>query len=185
MKNLPITYDPMDPASPDQRATVEVIDPASVPASYRDAQRTFNILYKADWGLNWNYLDQLSVAAGTGALVNNVVSMTSLPKPVAMILAVSSIWNRDASGAPYGGGNDAVDSPCIRDVAGNYLEPGAPYLGGYYWYGGWNPSSPLSWNVFGGTWPWVQRQATGLGVLLRRSREVVRDLRADRGLQCT
>jgi prepilin-type N-terminal cleavage/methylation domain-containing protein len=152
MKNLPITYDPLDPASPDQRATVEVnVDPSSVP--YSAAQRQLNILYKSDWGMNWQFMDPL-YQDQQGNLQSYTVSATSFANPGLMIEATSSVWNRTAGGTPYGGGNIAVDPPCILDNNFQDTRPGSAGIFTYYWYGGWNPSSPNAWNVFGGVWPW-------------------------------
>jgi len=151
MKNYGILSDPMDPAGDDERATSEVIDPASRPG-YVAAQRAFNIAYKSDWGLNWQFLFPMPV-------INGVITMVSttgwqVNKPVDMLLVVDSVWNRDGTGKPYGGGNEALDPPCILGPPPNGdVRPGGPY-GSYYWYGGWNPSQPLAWNVFGGVWPW-------------------------------
>ena len=82
-----------------------------------------------------------------------------------MVMAVDSVWNRNAGGGPYGGGNIGLDPPCIYDP--NYMSPQNQYgdtryaaeefqdpKWGFYWYGAWEPSFPLNWNVFGGAWPW-------------------------------
>lgn len=154
MKSIGILADPMDSVGDDARATVEVVvDPNSVPVTWRQAQREFNIDYKTDFGINWNFFDQLIINS-SGQLHAVTVSMTSQPKPADMIMLISSVWNRTAGGSPYGGGNDAVDAPCVFDSAGNDTRPEGPYSYGYYWYGGWNPGQPNAWNVFGGVWPW-------------------------------
>jgi len=154
MKNYGILSDPLDVASDNERATKEVIDPASVPASYRQAQHDLNIAYKTDFGINWQFLDQLLQSAA-GKLQPVSVTSTQLSNPGSMILAVDAVWNTTSTGTPYGGGNEGIDPPCIFDQSGQWMPPFRPEPGGtYYWYGGWNPNSPNAWNVFGGMYPW-------------------------------
>ncbi len=151
MKNYSIMEDPLDVATDMERETVEVINPSSRPA-YKQAQINLNLAYKADFGLNWQFIDQLFQDA-TGAYQPQSITGSWPQNPGGMILAVDAVWNRNSSGQAYGGGNEGVDPPCVFDQSGRWMLPFTPtYL--YYWYGGWNPSQPLAWNVFGGLWPW-------------------------------
>jgi prepilin-type N-terminal cleavage/methylation domain-containing protein len=159
IKNKPLMNDPMDFASDTDRIhTEQAIEPESRPA-YFQQQTDLNYAYKSDWGINWQFVMPLwwdPSSNVNGGLHPYAISQTEVAKPGNMIFAIDSVWNRSPSGAPYGGGNIALDPPCIFDlnVPGVDTRPGAGAFGGYYWYGGWNPSQPLSWNVFGGAWPW-------------------------------
>jgi len=153
MKNTNIMEDPMDPAGTDERATMEVIDPNSRPG-YVAAQRLLNLTYKSDWGLNWQFLFPMPNDS-SGRIAPIAVTGSQIHKPAEMILAIDSVWNRDGTGKPYGGGNEALDPPCVLGPPGTGdTRPNAPYNNGYWWYGGWNPGQPLAWNVFGGVWPY-------------------------------
>jgi prepilin-type N-terminal cleavage/methylation domain-containing protein len=71
--------------------------------------------------------------------------------PSKCILAIDSIWERDpSSGRPIGGGNWALDPPArVYKGIDTFAFPGnSPY-----WFGGWTPSKPLAWTVYGGAWP--------------------------------
>jgi prepilin-type N-terminal cleavage/methylation domain-containing protein len=77
---------------------------------------------------------------------------TRIEAPAKCILALDSIWERNAqTGAPEDGGSWSVDPPSrIYNNQDTFPFPGnSPY-----WFGGWEPSHPLVWNVYGGVWPW-------------------------------
>jgi len=151
MKNLDVLKDPLDDVGDDARATVEqVINPNSVP--YKKEQRLFNIAYKSDFGINWQFTSNLWITSGV--LRCHTISSTQVANPSAMIYTIDSVWNRTSTGVPYGGGNVGVDPPCIFDADGKDTRPGYSQLDNYYWYEGWNPTQPNAWNVFGGVWPW-------------------------------
>lgn len=148
IKNYQIEDCPSDPVSDQARETVETSYPPSNPD-----QRLFNLAEKDDFGYNWQYLCPIVVASTNGYL-NVPTNMSAVNRPANMILGVDCVWNRDASGNPYGGGNNAIDPPCRLNADGT---DSFPVQGGYpnfYWYGAWNPTSPLVWDVFGGVWPW-------------------------------
>ncbi len=107
----------------------------------------------ANVGLNMQYVSPLACVSnqcgGWGIKDGRIEARAK------MILAVDSIWDRDpANGAPKGGGNWALDPPArttVDNIDTFVFPPGATV---YYWFGGWNPSKPLAWNVYGGSWPW-------------------------------
>jgi prepilin-type N-terminal cleavage/methylation domain-containing protein len=73
--------------------------------------------------------------------------------PSKCILAVDSVWDRDStSGQPKGGGSFLVDPPAEK-FNGNSTFPYAE-VGQFSYGGGWFPSKPKAWNVYGGVWPW-------------------------------
>jgi len=151
VKNMFVYNDPMDPASDHDRIYIEqAVDPDGLP--YAAAQTLFNYLYKSDFGLNWDAVCPLYIV--NGANVPRSITTTAVANPAKMIFGIDSLWDRTAQGAPYGGGNDAVDEPCFFDQDGEFNLFNWQGAQEYYYYGGWNPTMPLAWNVFGGVWPW-------------------------------
>lgn len=156
IKNEPIMMDPMDPAGYNDRMfpPTMTVNPNSVP--YKAQQQFFNFCDTADWGINSQYFNPTYIDYPNNkfAFVQHAITQTEIVRPAETYMAVSSIWYRTASGAPIGGGNPGVDPPCIYDQ--NYNDTRYAWANdfGYHWYGGWNPSTPLAWNVFGGVWPW-------------------------------
>ncbi len=151
-KNYGLFSDPMDPAGANERETVELIPPASVPFQYQGDQRVLNHGFKTDFGVNGQFIHP---QGWDGSNTHHVpITQTMIYDVSRTIYSISSIWNRKPSGTPYGGGNYEVDAPCIYDSAFRDLRPGMGDWPGYWWFGGWNPSTPLAWNVYGGVWPW-------------------------------
>jgi prepilin-type N-terminal cleavage/methylation domain-containing protein len=152
MKNTDIWSDPMDSTSQEQKATIDLIPPASVAAAYQTDQRRLNLGYKSDFGINGQFMHPQE---WTGSqTIHHPISQTAIGNVSKTIYSISSVWNRTASGTPTGGGNYEVDAPCIYDASFNDLRPGMQSAASYWWFGGWNPSSPNAWNVYGGVWPW-------------------------------
>ncbi|HWD41346.1 MAG TPA: hypothetical protein VG944_21055, partial [Fimbriimonas sp.] len=100
------------------------------------------------------------VAGGT-YIGSASVSASQVTQPAHTLMFGTSIWNR-VGGAPTGGGNWVVQTPCWQDQNGNYLDPFASYAaaGELYSYGsGWFPN-PLAWNVYGGLWPFYNQTSS-------------------------
>jgi len=158
MKNKDIWADPMDAAGIAERDTDGTPYPsASVPANFRAQQLLYNLGLKSDFGVNTQYYCVWGYLCGA----NNAVVFQPVPTlasqvgaPADSIYATSSVWDRSSNGAPHGGGNWALDPPCVLDLAGVDTRPPRTGCLGYWWFGGWNPGSPNAWNVYGGTWPW-------------------------------
>ncbi len=148
VKNLQIFDCPSDPVNDSSRATVETSYPPTTPQ-----QLAFNLAQKDDFGYNWQYLCP-GVVSSTGGYVNIPTTLARINAPAKMLLGVDCVWNRTPGGAPYGGGNNAVDPPCRIYADGTDSFPAQGGYSNFYWYGGWNPNTPLAWNVFGGVWPW-------------------------------
>ncbi len=151
IKNEPILACPGDPASKTERENTEAPLPPST-----EAQRAFNFAIKSDFGVNIQFFGPWGYQCpGRASFSPVAVSQARVNKPAESIYAVDSLWSRTASGSPYGGGNYGIDPPCTRDINGKDLRPADfSTCGGYYWFGGWAPSNPNAWNVFGGAWPW-------------------------------
>lgn len=148
--------DAMDVASDADRwnADGDLTDPKSLPAAYQAAQALLNWTAVADWGINVQYLQPVWIYPPYAQLNPYEITQTAIARPGTTFLATSAVWGRRANGAPYGGGNAGVDPPCIFLPDGSDTRPGYEANSGYYWYGAWQPSQPLAWNVFGGVWPW-------------------------------
>jgi len=164
LKNEGILFDPLDPAQVNERECPGLTagcdglyDPATRPA-YRQQQHDLNIAYTSDWGVNGQFINPVYIqrASAGGQIVAQAISQTQMGDPGRTILAISALWDRKPTGTPFGGGNYGVDAPCVFDAAGTDVRPGwdVTVYGSYYWFGGWNPTTPLAWNVFGGVWPW-------------------------------
>jgi prepilin-type N-terminal cleavage/methylation domain-containing protein/prepilin-type processing-associated H-X9-DG protein len=148
LKAEELFFDPLDPASKKQREYPD----SSVPAPTTEAQRQFNLGFTADWGVNMQFIAPIWFPNGN--MTPTAISMTQVARPGQTLLAVSAVWGRGTGGAPYGGGNYAVDAPCWTDSMGNDVRPGYAAGLNYWFFGGWAPSTPEAWNVFGGVWPW-------------------------------
>jgi prepilin-type N-terminal cleavage/methylation domain-containing protein/prepilin-type processing-associated H-X9-DG protein len=147
IKSYQVLVCPSDPADDNDRATMEV-EPPSTPA-----QREFNLALKADFGYNYQYLCPATVT-DTLPFLALPIGSARVNAPSETILGLDSIWNRDSGGSPYGGGNLFVDPPCRLYADGTDSFPGQGAYPWFFWMGGWTPSQPLAWNVFGGAWPW-------------------------------
>jgi prepilin-type processing-associated H-X9-DG protein len=91
------------------------------------------------------------------------VNEAQIVAPASTIYALDSRWDSTPSGAPKDGGNWGLDFPCYFYAAsqggGNAsLVRSQGGVAGLYWFGGWNPSQPTAWNVFGGVWPFHASQ---------------------------
>lgn len=152
-KNYNFWSDPMDPVDQKTRDTFETTYPSSsAPSGFTQQQLIFNLGLKTDFGVNCQFMHPAAVI--NGKIIMHPVSQTMMGNSAKTIYSISSLWDRTSAGAPVGGGNYEVDAPCWKDTSLKDLRPGFTGSEGYYWYGGWNPGSPLAWNVYGGVWPW-------------------------------
>ena len=166
--NLLVTYTtneqiwdcPEDPATQERRE-VNLCDDSSPPANRVQARR--DAALHSDFALNWQYLGpvgwECSFAPGGNGFST---ALSSVQRPAETIYAADSIWWRLPDGTPDGGGNMLVDPPCrylpgMRDTFSQGPERLCQSRGDY---GGWNPSKPLNWNVYGGVWPWHNQMVT-------------------------
>lgn len=155
MKNFDMLASPSDPAREAERMT-------DLPAPVNRLQKEFNLAIKSDYGYNTQYLGLMGYNCPSDS--NPPVTLyfkahgteaSAINEPARTIMTVNSIWDRSASGSPKGGGNWGIDPPCRQTTAGvDTLPPLPAGCAGRWWWGGWNPNSPLAWNVYGGSWPW-------------------------------
>jgi prepilin-type N-terminal cleavage/methylation domain-containing protein/prepilin-type processing-associated H-X9-DG protein len=154
MKNLDILNSPGDPATESQRMN-DLTNPST--STNPAGQRAFNLGIKSDYGYNTQYFCVMG-ANCTPAAPNNFypagTGESLIEKKAETIIYVNSLWDR-VGGRPVNGGNWGIDPPCRQDTDGTDSFPARPgTCTGRWWWGGWVPSQPNAWNVFGGAWPW-------------------------------
>jgi prepilin-type N-terminal cleavage/methylation domain-containing protein len=168
VKNMQMVVTPNSPISFRPRMYPDPSLGFGNPASMTGQQRTDQELYNAGWLSDYglNYMPLTGAFAGSGVAYPygvgfNPQKATSVANPGDTILLATSVWDRDASGGVIHGGNIAFDPPCRYYTDGTDTMAPRPYgATGAYWFGGWNPGSPLAWNVFGGVWPYYANKAT-------------------------
>lgn len=154
VKNYHVLRDPADFNANDETLSENL--EGGQPAS--DYGRQFNWATRSDIGYNWQYFAPLYLN-GSGNYEAATEAISRVRRPSQTILLINSVWDRNSSGTPQGGGNWALDPPCFDNIptpAVGTLPQGTLYV----WFGGWNPNSPKAWNVFGGAWPWHNEFAT-------------------------
>jgi prepilin-type N-terminal cleavage/methylation domain-containing protein len=169
--NIRFSRCPSDRNATDQGLSIDPVSGARLgPGQARDfAWATYS-----NYGMNGQYICPMVIIPGvypTGGPAP--ISGSQVAGQATTIFATESIWDRTAAGEPQGGGNWCVDPPCMRDINGNITAPFPTGTTSYYWFGGWTPTSPLSWNVFGGSWPWHMGKNRGANTWKRRNEGVV------------
>jgi prepilin-type N-terminal cleavage/methylation domain-containing protein len=158
---------PSDSNANDQ--VLSVFNNQTLPAGY---SRDVAWAYHASYGINLQFLAPVGVN-GNVTIPTSIIS-SQAASPARTIAYTESVWDRSAAGVPQGGGNMAVDAPCIRDINNNFmvnLPQGVPQ---YLSYGGWTTTAdPKAWNVFGGSWPWHMGNNRGAETWNRRNEGVV------------
>ena len=145
IKNWQVFRCPSDPNANDASLSV---DSGGTPEAPNDPDHFYHWGSRADFGLNYVFLSPWLYQASKQFWGSVPVSMAAISAPASTMLAVDTIWDRDAGGTPKGGGNWVVEAPCIRGADGNKITP-TDFLG----YGGWYPSQKTSWLQYGGAWP--------------------------------
>lgn len=130
-------------------------------------QQIYNLGWLTDYGYDYQIFCGLFVDS-SGNTVFNVQPMTSIPRPADTISNVTGIFGRSAGGGLQDGGQLAIDPPCFyyQDPTSGAYEStwvSDPTGNGNYYYGGWNPSTPLAWNVYGGVWPYYNGPRATVG----------------------
>jgi len=166
---------PSDPSATDQGLSINPDTGAIIPSTSTDLiKQAWS--YRASYGMNWLFLCPM-VNSTTSALTAypSPISTSSASAVASTVEFAESVWNRSASGNPTGGGNWAVDPPCTIDSAGGSMVP-VPTGTSFYFPlpngGGWKKNTPLSWQVFGGCWPWHLGHNRGTETWNRRNEGV-------------
>ncbi len=163
MKNVQILSSPADPAGVSERDSNAPIPSGRVAVAFRQAQLQFNLGLLMDYGYNTQYFCVMGANCATGSVDNFKpipIGASRISDVAQTIYVINSVWDRTSSGTPFGGGNWGVDPPCRRDSNNNDTFPPAGDCTSRWWWGGWNPTTPLAGNLYGYAWPWH----TGSGI---------------------
>jgi len=153
MKSDDMTKTPNSPFSIESRKrNANFPDPNTMGAMRRE-QELYNLGWLTDYGYNYQtFTGFIFDAAAPGGFRFNPQSITSFADPANTLQNITGIFDRTSGGGLKDGGQLPIDPPCRRypDNTDATANGGAAA----YFYGGWNPSSPNAWNVFGGAWPY-------------------------------
>jgi hypothetical protein len=152
VKNWQLYRCPDDPYANDSSLTV---DTYGSPVPNDDPNKYYYWASRADSGMNYDFLSPWVFNFNTYYIGSVSVSMSDVGSPASTIFSADSIWDRDASGNPRGGGNWVIEAPCVFDSNGNLAIPAAANASGNNWqnYGaGWLINDQTSWLQFGGVW---------------------------------
>jgi prepilin-type N-terminal cleavage/methylation domain-containing protein len=167
VKNMQMSVTPGSPISYKTRLTdVNFPNPNTLTGQARIDQEIFNAGWLSDYGYNYQSLvGFFACTAGSGGCPFgfkwNPQKATAVQNPGDTILNVTGVFDRDASGGVLNGGQLPIDPPCRYYTDGTDTLAPLPYgASGRYYFGGWRPSTPLAWNVYGGVWPYYANKAT-------------------------
>jgi prepilin-type N-terminal cleavage/methylation domain-containing protein/prepilin-type processing-associated H-X9-DG protein len=167
-KNTQFVIDPMDPwQSETQRIVSQCQYMGCTIATVTPVERAYALGVRSNMGYNFAFFSPwIYQKQPTGTYIGSAsLNSSQVTQPAHTLMFGTSIWNRTASGAPSGGGNWVVQTPCWNDANGNLLQPMSSYnnysgAGQVYSYGsGWDPN-PLSWIVYGGLWPFYAQTSS-------------------------
>lgn len=121
------------------------LTPSDVYAQYYEASMHVNMGY--------NYLYLAPVIWTSGRWASRPRTVGEIAEPSRTLLFVDSVWNRDASGAPVGGGSWLVVPPCrYFDLAQHVDSFGSQQM--FTPVVGWDTSDKNAGNEYGNAWPW-------------------------------
>lgn len=167
IKNTKISIDPMDPwQSEEQRIQdqCQYMSGCSYPNHVTPDMRAYALGVRSNIGYNYAFFSPWIYRWNSDGYVGSAATNESMAAhPATTLMWGTSIWNRTAAGAPTGGGNWVIETPCWLDKNGNYLEPFATYAAqGILWSypNGWNQSAD-AWDVYGGLWPFYNQKDLG------------------------
>lgn len=125
------------------------------------AQRMYALMVRSNVGYNYAFFSPWRYFMRTGTVSSASVNESEVTNPSNTLLFGSSIWDRSlTTGAPIGGGNWVIETPCWETQGDMTLRPMLQYqqdgtLSSYPI--GWaTPTAALnrnSWLVYGGLWP--------------------------------
>ncbi len=138
-------------------------NPNTVAAQYKEAQKLINLGYTTDYGLNYQVYNGFYNPAGAAQFATAAVNMGGVEKPAESLYLITGVYDR-VGGQPTLGGQLPIDPPCRQFNAANgstdTLAPVPSNAESRWYFGGWKPTTPLAWNVFGGAWPYYTGKAT-------------------------
>lgn len=166
-KNTKFEIDPMDPWQDEtQRINDECQYMGCTAATANADQRAYALGVRSNLGYNFAFFSPwMYKIDSNGFYVGSIaVNASQTTQPAHTLMYGTSIWNR-VGGAPTGGGNWVVQTPCWNDSNGNVLPPMSGYqnlfgVGQYYGYfSGWDPIA-TQWDVYGGLWPFYNQTSS-------------------------
>lgn len=132
--------------------------PRSMGSNPDPGQELFESSIRTDFGYNYMYLSPLLL--DSNGRWESVSRKTSEVRDQSSTIAlVDSVWNRDRSGAPYGGGSFIVVPPCrYAGTPSSYSDTFELPFDAKYYFGpnpvGWHDPVSKDWLAYGGAWPW-------------------------------
>jgi prepilin-type N-terminal cleavage/methylation domain-containing protein len=169
-KNTKFLIDPMDPwQSEAQRIANQcqyMAGCVSGPLATQ-TQQMYALGVRANMGYNFAFFSPwIYQKVATGIYIGSAsLGASQVTQPAHTLMFGTSIWNRTAGGAPTGGGNWVVQTPCWLDQNGNLMAPMNEYTsesgsGKIFSYGsGWDPS-PVAAAVYGFLWPFYNQTSS-------------------------
>jgi len=167
-KNTGFVIDPMDPwQSENQRISDQCRYMGCTLATATTVQKQYALGVRANMGYNFAFFSPWiyqTVPGGT-YIGSASVNASQVTQPAHTLMYGTSIWNR-VGGAPTGGGNWVVQTPCWDDANGNLLQPMSQYTseagsGHLYSYGsGWQAVPATGAAVYGFLWPFYNQTSS-------------------------
>ncbi len=148
IKNWQIYRCPSDPHANDRELSVDA-NGNPWPDGIDQESLHYGWSARMDFGLNYVFLSPWVYDPDKAFWGSQPVSYAAINATANTMMAVDTIWDRDAAGAPKGGGNWVVEAPCTKDSNGVQITPT-----GFYGYDqGWQPDDNTSWLQYGGAFP--------------------------------
>jgi len=160
-KNTRFIIDPMDPwQSEEQRVQDQCRYEAGCvyPGSVTPDQRMYALGVRSNIGYNFAFFSPWIYVPATNYVGSAAIKAGQVTQPSHTLMYGTSIWNR-VGGAPTGGGNWVVQTPCWLDASGNMLEPMATYSASgelQSYPTGWD-TNPNSYLIYGALWPFYNQ----------------------------
>lgn len=171
----PVNYQYVNPSNPgEDRTWVQTLAPYAgdfrlftCPSDTgRDSMGTpsgwegyYRASLRSNLGYNYMYFSPL-LEDQTGKWASYPISMSQVSNVSKTIMFIDSVWDRTQTGRPIGGGSWVTVPPCryMKIESGAVIDTFGLPTGTRNLFGfapvGWQPSSSLSWLVYGGAWPW-------------------------------
>lgn len=161
IKNTQIHIDPMDPWQSEEQRIKDQLQYMGNPANPSQDQRMYAMMVRSNIGYNYAFFSPWRYIWQTGYVGSASINESRVANPANTLMYGTSIWDR-SGGAPYGGGNWVIETPCWQDANGKMLQPMAQYASGTgdgtlaSYPNGWS-NDGSSWIVYGGLWPFYNQ----------------------------
>lgn len=114
---------------------------------------------RSNLGYNYMYFSPL-VQNSAGVWASHPIQNSQIGNPSRTLAFIDSVWDRNETGKPVGGGSWVTVPPCryMKLANGSVADSFNMPQGSRSYFGfspvGWQPTSSFSWLVYGGAWPW-------------------------------